>query len=220
MRIITIPSHDIDSPSRQIADYIKGSLAKNKAVLWMISGGSAIKVAVLARQYIGALSERDKLHVALIDERYGEMNHQDSNSRQLVESGFDVSGLELHPVLIGQNLGTTSRRYNDMLDGLLHDVDVSIGLLGMGADGHTAGLLPANPLMETMEYVGFFDGFDFQRITTTPAFLRLIDEVVLYAAGESKWQVIGQLETTQLPVGCLRESKNLTVYTDYKGDKA
>lgn len=219
MKTTIIQNNDIDTPARQIAGYIKKQLASNKSVLWMVSGGSVIKVAVRVRQLLGALKTDTVLHVALCDERYGEVGHLNSNLEKLLLAGFDSTGLIIHPVLRGGAIASTSKNYNNTLHKVLGDVDSMIGILGMGADGHTAGLLPGNPLMDRPDYVGYFTGPDFERITTTPALLRQIDQVCLYAVGEEKWPIISKIDTTTLPVACLRQAKYVTVYTDYKGAK-
>lgn len=219
MNIVHIPADDLDTPARFVTDYIKGQLASGKAVLWLVAGGSAIKVAVHTRELLGALNPTDILRVALTDERYGAVDHPDSNARQLVEAGFDMSGLTFYPTLKGEDIATTSQQYSETLNILAKDCDAIIALLGMGVDGHTAGLLPGNPLMDTADYAGQFDGFDFQRVTTTPTLLHHVDEAVLYAVGQSKWPIISQLATTDLPVAVLRQAKNLTVFSDYKETK-
>lgn len=218
MKTTIIQKNDIDTPAQQIAGYIKKQLDSNKSVLWLVSGGSAIKVAVRARQLLGRLKTGIVLHVALCDERYGSVGHSNSNLEQLIEAGFDTANLKIYPVLTGGTIESTSRDYNETLHNILQKVGSTVGLLGMGADGHTAGLLPGNPLMDSSDYVGFFEGQDFKRITTTPALLRQIDQIFLYAVGREKWPIIRQIDSTLLPVASLRQSKNVTVYTDYKGD--
>lgn len=216
VKLITISLSDVESPAENIADYIKNHLIEKKAVLWLLPGGSATKVAVRARQLIGPLNKNEVLHVALTDERYGEKDHLDSNALQLIDAGFDIKGLKLHTPLKGYDIKVTSLRYDDTIEKIHKEVDATIGLFGMGSDGHTAGLLPGNPLMNSSASVGYFEGFDFQRITITPNFLRKIDKIVLYAVGEPKWSIIKKIKTTQKPVSCLLQAKSLTVYSDYK----
>lgn len=219
MRCITIRNDDIETPATYIARCIRTQLAEQKSVLWVVPGGSAIKVAVRARELLGGLTSQDKLHVVLSDERYGAVNHADSNAKQLADAGFDTTGLQFYSVLTGDDVQTTSRRYDDIVKNLSETSNTIVGLLGMGKDGHTAGLLPGNPLVGSVDDVGNFQSFDYKRITTTPAFLRRLDEAVIYAIGEDKWPVISQLETTDLPVAVLRGAQNLTVYSDYKGEQ-
>lgn len=211
-----IAADDIEEPARYIAGRIRARLDAEQSVLWLISGGSAIKLAVRARQLLGALQQDHKLHVGLVDERYGEVDHKDSNTRQLLDSGFDTAGLAFYPVLTGQDIESATRAYGQTLRRLSRRTAVTIGLFGMGSDGHTAGLLPGNPLMSASDFVGHFDGDDYRRVTVTPSFIHRIDEAILYAVGDAKWPVLAELATTNLPVASLRGTDSLTVFSDYR----
>jgi len=212
-------SGDTKTTAQHIAAYINKQLEEGKSVLWLVSGGSAVGVAVQVRNLLGPLSSNNQLHVALIDERFGEPGHADSNERQLLDAGFDLSKLTFHPVLAGHDIDKTTRDYDAKLVKLVSKVDSIIGLFGMGSDGHTAGLLPGNPLMGSSSLVGHFDGPDYQRITITPAFIRQVDQAVLYAVGRAKWPTLRNLTTTNLPVASLHGAKNLVVFSDYKEEK-
>lgn len=129
-----------------IADVITARLAKDQAVLWLVSGGSAIETAILARTMIN-ISESMKLHVGLVDERFGPIGHDDSNFKQLLGSGFDTNNILLLPLLTeNKTITETSLLYNDKLIELLK-TNHTIGLFGIGIDGHTAGILPKSPLV-------------------------------------------------------------------------
>jgi 6-phosphogluconolactonase/glucosamine-6-phosphate isomerase/deaminase len=213
---------DIATPAKFIADRLKSLLNEHRQVVWLVSGGSCVSVAVEARCVLGELGSGVSLHVVLIDERYGDIGHSNSNSEQLIQAGFDVQGLTFHQMLLGEDIETTTKRYDVLLSTLFEESDYTIGLFGMGADAHTSGLLPGNPLMEDKHFVGRYDGPDFQRITTTPACIRSIDEAVLYAVGGNKWPALAGLEldgdANIEPVRVLKGISPLNIFTDYQKD--
>ena len=215
---VVVSADDIVVASQYVTQQIQLHLDQKHKVLWLVSGGSAIKVAVKVSQLLSRLHQPSDLQVCLVDERFGPPGHQDSNYYQLIEAGFNQTGLVMHQILNGNNIAKTTKEYNTKLTELIDEADLTIGLFGMGSDGHTAGLLPDNPLMNSLDFVGYYNGVDYQRITITPNFIGQVDEAVLYAVGENKWPIIGQLETTDLPVSSLRKSGSLTIFSDYKED--
>ena len=97
MRIITIDDNSV------VIDYLVAAITKrlvaNEKVLWLIPGGSAVPIAVEVSHAISSELKKN-LTVSLTDERYGALNHADSNWFQLSKAGFDFSGVTQKPVLI------------------------------------------------------------------------------------------------------------------------
>ena len=75
----------------EIVEFVAGSinrqLEKGKKVLWFVSGGSFIPVEVLIAKKINE-KYSSNLIVTLTDERYGSLNHPDSNWQRLKTSGL------------------------------------------------------------------------------------------------------------------------------------
>jgi 6-phosphogluconolactonase/glucosamine-6-phosphate isomerase/deaminase len=92
----------------------------------------------------------------------------------------------------------------------------------MGADGHTAGILPHSEAVNDGEFAHGYSAGEFERITMTPIAISQLDEAVLYAEGEAKWPMIDQLESdalfTDQPAQGLKRAAKLTVFNDHKGD--
>lgn len=217
---------DIERPSQAIAQLIRQAFDEERTVLWLVSGGSSIEVAVRGRQLLGPVEDGAVLLVGLIDERYGPAGHPDSNWQQLSDAGFDLSGVTPLPVLMDDwDIEQTAQAYDQLLSDLVSRVDVRIGLFGIGADGHTAGLLPHCPLLMVNDrFVGHFAAQDFQRISVTPALITALDEVVVYAVGEAKKTAVRQFladgPIEDVPARLLKTAKNLTVYTDHREETA
>lgn len=220
----------IDSPelvANYLAEEIGRRLHKGQRVLWLVAGGSAVSSAARAsKQLVQEGISLERLTVTLTDERYGKPGHADSNWQQLLDAGFSLPGATLHPVLAGKDMEATATDFEEFLEGELGKVDYRMGLLGIGADGHTSGILPGSSAVQAKGLVHAYDGGDYQRITTTSAALKQLDEAVVYAVGEAKWPVLDQLETDmsidEQPAQILKHVPKLTICTDkpisQKGD--
>ncbi|GAC1386795.1 MAG: hypothetical protein NVS1B7_7160 [Candidatus Saccharimonadales bacterium] len=203
----------------QLIESLLHALKQDKTVLWLISGGSNIQVAVNTMERLSGYDE--KLHIMLLDERFGPVGHEDSNWQQLLEAGFSASQAVLYPVLQPQlDYPITIQTYAANLRSCFKSVDVVIGLLGMGADGHTAGILPRSPACEpTDQLVVSYQTAEYIRITTTFAALQHIDIAYCLAYGENKKDALIQLRDLELPLAeqpiqILKQLKQAYVYND------
>jgi 6-phosphogluconolactonase/glucosamine-6-phosphate isomerase/deaminase len=176
-------------------------------------------VAILALDLI--IPElRSNLYITLTDERYGTLGHQDSNWRQLEAAGFKATGANIFPVLTGQDILAATRSYNDFLKQELAGAAYKIGLFGIGADGHTAGILPYSSALSSLDLAANYEATDFQRITMTPLAIAQLDEAVVFAVGAAKWPTLEKLkkETAikEQPAQALKKTAKLLIFTDYK----
>lgn len=204
---------------------ISRHLAMHGKVLWLVSGGSAIKIAVETAKKLDRanINSIDSLTVSLVDERYGPAGHQDSNWQQLMDAGFDIKGATLQPVLTNLDLAQTTRQYNDFAKRALNESDFKLALVGIGPDGHTLGIKAHSPAVKSRRYVCGYKWEDYVRLTFTPAAIAKFDEIVAYAVGREKHKVLELLDKNlpaeELPAQFLKQAKKLTVYNDYKGDQ-
>ncbi|MDB5179367.1 MAG: hypothetical protein JWN01_1310 [Patescibacteria group bacterium] len=207
-----------------LAQTITEHLEAGDHVLWLLSGGSAINVAVeVGGRLRGADIDLAGLIVTLTDERYGPVGHAGSNWRQLEDAGLGLPGATLLPVLAGVDLEATAEEYTAILKNHLHSADYRLGLFGIGPDGHTAGILPHSPAVAATKLAASFDGGQYQRVTMTAPAIALLDEAVVYAAGEPKWPTLARLARedaplTEQPAQVLKAVPQLTIFTDYQGE--
>lgn len=203
-----------------ISDRLKSHLKQSQTVLWLVPGGSAIPIVARVSQLLTG-QDVSNLYVTLTDERYGSVGQADSNWQQLLDAGFDLPGAQLLPVLSGKNRHQTTLGFSDRLDKWLHQADYRLGFFGIGPDGHTAGILPGSPAVHAKGYAVDYDA-NFERITMTFPAIAMLDEAVVYAAGEAKRPVLDQFETakplTEQPAQILKQIKELTVFNDYRGE--
>lgn len=115
----------------------------DKTTVLYLSGGQTPK------DLYKNLANDQKLHpgaVALIDERYGMKGHNTSNEKMIEESGFlpytKQLGVPFYPILQENhpNLSETADNYDMTLKYLFAGFPKSVGILGIGLDGHTAGI--------------------------------------------------------------------------------
>lgn len=202
-----------------LAEVILSHLRDGEAVLWLVCGGSNIATAVAASRLLGEVTP-GQLTIMLTDERYGEVGHVDSNWRQLAEDGFAVPGALMIPALDSQSLAASVISYAKALEKEFDRSDYAIGLFGLGADGHTGGILPGSAGATAIEFAVGYDAGTFIRITVTAAAIARLDEVVLVAEGANKWPQLERLAETiapvEQPVQLLKTAASWRVYSDYK----
>lgn len=214
---------DTGKPAAFLADRLKRALATNNSVLWLIPGGSSIKVAEQAASILSdSDAELSRLTYSLTDERYGGLGHSDSNWKQLEREGLSLPGARAYPVLQGKSADETTSDFGRFLESELAAADYKLGFFGIGPDGHTAGVLPGSPAALSPLFAAHYQAPGFHRITMTPKAIAMLDEAVVYAVGQEKWPIFDMLEK-ELPVQiqpaqALKKVKTLTIFNDYKGE--
>ena len=185
-----------------LANRLQSELGSGKRVLWLVSGGSNIGITV---QIMASLPSEltHALTIGLIDERYGEVGHTDSNWQALLQAGVDFKHATAMPVLLlGHDRRSTTEHYARTLMSMLNEADISIGLLGLGTDGHTAGILPLSPATQDSEaLVVDYASNPYERITLSFAGLRRLDVAYLFAFGTEKSAVVRELVESDQPLG-------------------
>lgn len=213
------------SDTQPVVEYLVAKISKplsdNKKVLWLVPGGSSIEIAAAVSKKLQRQDLRN-LTITLTDERYGPIDHPDSNWRQLKEAGFSVPDAKQLPVLVGLDRQASTEHFSQNLRSELANVDYRLGFFGIGADGHTAGILPKSPATSTNKFTIDYDAGSFQRITITPTTIARLDEAVVYAVGQQKWPVLDTLEeelsVNDQPAQCLKQVSVLSIFNDHKGE--
>jgi 6-phosphogluconolactonase len=163
----------------------------------MLSGGTTPLPAyrALAR---GPLAHDDRLHILFTDERYVPSDSDASNyyqSRALLEALAlpPESLLRVHTEL---DLEDAAADYEQQLSALLSSgVHVGLGLLGLGANGHTASLFNADDLARARGHYAIAvhrpDGMS--AVSVTPELLATVREPLFVVAGPGKQDAIRAL---------------------------
>lgn len=193
-----------DDGIADLTERLVKELAGNKKVLWLISGGSNIPASTQIMHNIPTNLSHN-LTVILADERYGKVGHIDSNWHQLQQAGFDSKQAKCVEILSDElNLDQTEQRYNEIIKSALDNNDVVIGQLGVGPDGHIAGILIDSPAANVDDRLVTSYTSEEEpplcRLTLTFEGLRNIDAAYCFAFGEPKKQTLRRLQKTRLPL--------------------
>lgn len=190
--------------SMQLAERLQHELEAGKQVLWVVSGGSNIGLSARIMQYLEniAIKHLDQLHCILSDERYGVPGHVDSNWQQFKNVGFMIPGLDFPPVLMPDiTMDDTCQLYSETVIKAMDASDVIVAQLGLGGDGHIAGILPHSAAITDEKPIVGYDAGTYQRITMTPPLLRRVDAAYSYAYGETKHRALARLRDENIGLG-------------------
>jgi 6-phosphogluconolactonase/glucosamine-6-phosphate isomerase/deaminase len=208
-----------------VANRLIAELQKKQRVLWLVCGGSNIPAEAAVMAKIPAELQQ-YLAIMLTDERYGPLDHADSNVRQLYKAGFHPGTATLVPVLTPEevSLEKTAERYAKAMKVAFDNATVIIAQFGIGADGHIAGNLPGSPAIASRKLVIGYDAGGFQRITLTPAALKKISAAYAFVFDPSKRPQLEQLKAKKLPLTkqpaqILKQIPESYVYTNQLGAK-
>lgn len=196
---------------------ILNQLKLGKNVLLFLSGGSNISVGVKIAELLKS-EDCKNLTITLVDERYGDFGHPNSNWQKLLDQGFDLPQAKLIPVLGGDDPTFTVEKFNENMAYEFNVAEYTIGLFGVGLDGHTAGILPNSVAVQSQDLVCGYETQEFYRITITPNLIENLNEAVVFVQGEEKWPVLDDLQKNidimKMPAQVLKKVKLLTVFTD------
>ena len=195
-----------------LAQRLGQALCANGASAIMLSGGTTPLPAyrALAR---GPLPHDDRLHILFSDERYVPSDSDASNyhqSRPLLDA-LALPATAVARVRTELPLDEAAADYERQLAALSNSgVRVGLGLLGLGADGHTASLFGAADLERARGHLAIAvhrpDGMS--AVSVTPDFLSRVEELLFVVAGSGKHDAIQAL-TAQDP--------NLTAWRAVQG---
>lgn len=209
-----------EDAARAIARGLDRALSNNLKVLWLLSGGSnvAVEAAVFALLHHATA---ENLTVSLVDERFVPKDSPDSTWHALLSAGLNERKARLVPPVTDWNLSLADAAadWAKRLKAAMDEADVVVGQFGIGADGHTAGILPHTTGAHEHKTLAIgYKGDDFERLTTTPAVFRALDLAIAVAMGEPKKPVLERMVTDvadeEQPARLLLLAKELIVYTD------
>lgn len=166
-----------------------------------LSGGSTPKKLyehIAAEKMIkaGALGQ--------IDERYGEPSHKNSNESMIASTGlieyFESLNIRFYPILqTDVEVENDAQQYDEALRFILKYFPKSVGILGIGEDGHTAGI-PAIPEIVTKmqeDHSSLVDYYEAEkygaRITMNFAALSMLDLIIILVLGQEKREILSQM---------------------------
>ncbi len=239
MRIVSSSRADVaDMVAQRLSTALTQALQKHSTVLLLLSSGSWSAI-YRSLTLIFPPIDMKNLTLALVDERLVPRGHHDSNEEQMRDTGIiDLCisrGARFIPTLQDKYVDiATHTDITDTTYSQSHEHSSYILMtLGIGSDGHTAGILPAANAHVFDSRFGRNKMFVYyeaspaetnnphlKRFTITPLCIQKADEVIVYAVGSEKKPVIDRLlsSTDQMydfPAAILRSiTDKVTIYTD------
>mgnify|MGYP001588303716 CR=1 FL=1 len=204
----------VTAPTAISANKIVAKVLENycdsKTALFLSGGSTPVKL------YKEITAEKSlKIGAALmVDERFGEKLHKKSNELMIKNTGllkyFESRNVRFYPIIVEEeSLENTALQYDEALRFLLKYFPKTVGLLGLGEDGHTAGLPSGNQksnlknqnlidtnkriLEDQSSLVTFYneeDGKYGARITMTYLALSQLDLILILVLGQEKREAL------------------------------
>jgi 6-phosphogluconolactonase/glucosamine-6-phosphate isomerase/deaminase len=195
----------------------------------MVSGGSAFSILENVEQHVLG----PNVTMCVLDERFSDAPDV-NNFLQLQQTDFYKrcvgAGVQMIPTDV--TTGITIQDAVANMDTALHEwkrtnpEGVVIATMGIGPDGHTAGIFPGEYGVD-FEGGAWIVGYEVpkevnqhtKRITVTHTFLRdVVDEAIVYAVGDEKKKYIEQIEQgvyniKQFPASVVARMKSACLYT-------
>lgn len=225
-----------DNPAKKAGEMIGWLLCKyeDRPVLLMLSGGSAFEVL----QYVDRSMLEKSITITMVDERFT-TERDINNFAKLTGTDFFDRARSRGCAFIGTEV-QKNETITELTDQLERHVEgwkrrnkdgIVIALLGIGADGHIAGIMPYpenkklfSELFDDTDkwVVGYDAGAKNEhpmRVTITASFLKnIVDHAVVYAAGEKKKEAILKAReggpVNEVPARVLKEMKSVALVTD------
>lgn len=203
---ITIITAENPQQGVLVAKDILNSIIDENTVLYLSGGSQKVLYKILA--------EEGKIRpgaVAMVDDRFGPPYHRISNELTVRDTGFidylQKQGIPFYPILKeGLPREKVSQEYQKTIEDLLSKYSKHVAILGLGVDGHFAGIAPnrydfENLLFRDKElFIGEFhdprpmsedgnpsppNGFG-ERVTMTFQGISRMSAILLIAFGDNK----------------------------------
>jgi len=228
-RIEVLP--DAAALARRAAEWMtSAALAATGTSRVSLSGGSTPKAlyALLASDEFRGRFPWRRVSWYWGDERFVPHDHPDSNYRMAREAMLDkapVPAENIHPVPADGSPEDAAARYERLLQAAYGATTLDaarplfdVTLLGLGGDGHTASLLPGDPVLEDREHwvAVVAHGRPEVRITMTYPVIESSRRVAFLVAGEEKAPILRKIREggNKVPAARVRPVGELFWFVD------
>jgi 6-phosphogluconolactonase len=200
--------------ARLIAAEARSSMTARGRFTMAVSGGRT------PWQMLRALADEEvpwkNVHVVQVDERIAPAGDPDRNLTHLRESLLSHAPLpleQIHAMPVEQtDLDAAARSYADVLEQICGSPPVlDLAHLGLGPDGHTASLVPNDPVLEVKDRDVALTGVyqKRRRMTLTYPMLNRARRVLWVLTGAEKVEMLRRLQQgdTSIPAGRIQRGE-------------
>jgi 6-phosphogluconolactonase len=228
-RIEILP--DPPALARHVAEWMtNAALAAKGSFRVSLSGGSTPKTlyGLLASDEFGRRFPWQRVSWYWGDERFVPYEHPDSNYRMAREAMLakaPVPAENIHPIPVDGSPESAAHRYEQTLQEAYGSTSLDparplfdVMLLGLGEDGHTASLLPGEPVLEERKrwVAAVSHGRPEVRLTMTYPVIESSRRVAFLVAGQGKAAILRAVRsgTSQAPAARIRSVGELFWFVD------
>jgi 6-phosphogluconolactonase len=201
-----------------IAAEARASVAARGYFLVALSGGRTpwLMLRALANEAV----PWDKVHVAQVDERVAPAGHADRNLTHMQESLLDYVTLrpdQIHAMPVeGPDVEAGAKMYAMTLQQIAGSPAVlDLVHLGLGPDGHTASLVPGDPVLDVTDADVAVTGVyqERRRMTLTYPILNRARRILWVVTGSEKAEMLARLRggDRTIPSGRVLQTQALVV---------
>ena len=220
IEILPDPQGVASASAKLVADRARHAVASRGRFTIALSGGSTpwAMLAELAKEDV----PWDKIHVAQVDERVAPSGDKDRNLTQMYASLLDptpIPATQIYPMPVeDSDLVEACTRYAITL-GQIAGTPAVLDLihLGLGADGHTASLVPGDASLD-VDDVDVATAGPYQqrmRMTLTYPIINRAREIMWLLTGSGKTEMLNRLKAGDrgIPAGRITQD-NAIVFAD------
>jgi 6-phosphogluconolactonase len=202
----------------KIAAEARRVVAARGRFILAVSGGST--PWIMLRRLADEQLQWDKVHIAQVDERVAPKGDPDRNFTHLCQSLLERVPLlpgQIHPMPVeSADLETSAKSYTLRLcevAGLPPVLDLVH--LGLGRDGHTASLVPGDPVLEVKDadvaVTGVYE--ERRRMTLTYPIINRCGLIMWVVTGSEKAEMLARLRDgdVSIPAGRIRRENALVL---------
>jgi 6-phosphogluconolactonase len=200
---------DADAVAQQAATVIaaeaRAAVAARGSFVMAVSGGHT--PWIMLRDLATEDMPWNAVHVVQVDERIAPEGHPDRNLTHLRESLLERAPLrpeQIYPMPVeSPNLEAACIRYAMTLEGIAGSPPVlDLVHLGLGPDGHTASLVPGDPVLRVQDadvaLTGIYQGR--QRMTLTYPVINRSGFVLWLVTGSEKAGMFARLQAADISI--------------------
>ncbi len=193
------------------------AIAARGSFVMAVSGGRSpwIMLRALAKEDL----QWKKIHIVQVDERVAPAGHADRNLTHLRESllsdGSPIPPEQIHAMPVElENLENAARQYDSVLREIAGSPPtLDLIHLGLGPDGHTASLVPGDPVLNVTDrdvaLTGIYQGR--RRMTLTYRVIDRARRILWLATGSEKVGMLARLQKADPSIPAGRVSQDRAV---------